>query len=202
MSEDTTLQENGQSFTAKFTSWCSIPTYEEAQDSLLRYSEEVKKLEETCLNTLHKVELKRAAALDRTSPSRLSYIAPFDGSKSPDNVPETPGSSNARTSDTSTIADVSFTSFMSSAPTSVTSISSGQLAPLLKGMPGRELSAAKTDGAAFAMDFTAPDILVYPDDLSKTEFYAHPIAKDLDLDTNEKARLGLILPKERSSRSF
>lgn len=202
MRADTTPKENEQSFADKFTSWCSIPKYEEAQDALLRYSGEFKKMEETCISTLHMVELKRAAASDRTGPSRLSYVAPSDGSKSPDIVPDTPSSSNVRISDTSTIADISLSSFMSSAPTSVASISSGQLTPLLKGMPGRELSAAKTDGAAFAMDFTAPDVLVYPDDLSKTEFYVHPLAKDLDMNTDEKARLGLIFPKERSSRTF
>jgi hypothetical protein len=111
-------------------------------------------------------------------------------------------SSHAINSDSGTVADMSFTSRRSSAPTSVASVAAENLTPLLKGMPGREISAAKTDGAAFAMDLSAPDILIYPQDLSTTEFHVHPFARQLDLSTEEKARLGLIIPKERSSRNF
>jgi hypothetical protein len=69
-------------------------------------------------------------------------------------------------------------------------------------MPGRELSAAKTDGAAFAVDLGVPNVLVYPNDLSRTEFCIHPLSSSLDLNTEEMARLGLIVPEERSSRNF
>ncbi|KAM5345719.1 hypothetical protein ACJ41O_011580 [Fusarium nematophilum] len=64
------------------------------------------------------------------------------------------------------------------------------------------LLSAKTDGAAFAGDFGAPPILCYPDDVSKTEFYQHPLARELDMTSLEKSILGLIIPKELKSRDF
>ena len=74
--------------------------------------------------------------------------------------------------------------------------------PLLKGMPGREISAAKTDGAAFAGDVNAPSVLAYPYDLSKQKFEEHPIAKELELTSRQKAEMGLLIPKEVKSRDF
>ncbi|KAF5613432.1 uncharacterized protein FSUBG_640 [Fusarium subglutinans] len=53
--------------------------------------------------------------------------------------------------------------------------------PLLKGMPGREMSPAKTDGALFSQDLSAPPVLSYPDNLSKTEFFQHPFTRKLDM---------------------
>ncbi|KAK2606254.1 hypothetical protein QQS21_003302 [Conoideocrella luteorostrata] len=196
MNDHAPSQEGGQSFVDKFTSWCSIPTYEHARNALLRYIEEVKKAEVACLHALHTVEIKCSAALDLTSPSGYSFAVSIDGYKSPEILPNTSNCSNACASDTSTIADTSIGSMRSSIHTSTTSISPEDFTPLLKGMPGREISAAKTDGAAFALDSSAPDVLSYPNDLSKSEFHVHPLAKYLDSDIQEKAQLGLIIPKE------
>ncbi|KAF6519288.1 hypothetical protein HZS61_017662 [Fusarium oxysporum f. sp. conglutinans] len=74
--------------------------------------------------------------------------------------------------------------------------------PLLKGMPGREMSPAKTDGALFSQDLSAPPVLSYPDSLSKTEFFQHPFTRKLDMSPIEQAALGLILPREIDSRDF
>lgn len=74
--------------------------------------------------------------------------------------------------------------------------------PLLKGMPGREISPAKTDGARFAGDFEAPPVLAYPYDLSRQKFEQHPIAKELAMSQRQKVELGLILPREEKSRDF
>lgn len=203
MSCEVTPQQEGQSFKDKFISRCSIPTYEKAREKLCSYTAETKKMELTCLAVLHGIEVRSSTmALEHARPLTPSNITDQDDSKSPELTPATPGSSNACASDTSTIADASLTSMRSSIHTSVTSISSSNLTPLLKGMPGRELSASKTDGAAFSMDLAAPDVLVYPDDLSQTEFHIHPLAKFLDWDNNAKAQCGLIIPKECSSRGF
>ncbi|GAB0133133.1 hypothetical protein EsDP_00001548 [Epichloe bromicola] len=188
MSCEVTPHQEGQPFKDKFSSRCSIPTYEKAREKLCSYIAEAKKTELTCLAVLHAIEARSSTiALEYARPLTPSNITDQDGSKSPESTPATPGSSNAYASDTSTIADASITSIRSSIHTSVTSISSSNLTPLLKGMPGRELSASKTDGAAFSMDLTAPDVLVYPNDLSQTEFHVHPLAKYLDWDNDAKA---------------
>ncbi|KAL2753172.1 hypothetical protein ACRALDRAFT_1072278 [Sodiomyces alcalophilus JCM 7366] len=74
------------------------------------------------------------------------------------------------------------------------------LMPLLLGFPGREISGAKTDGHCWAGDFDEPDVIAYPDDVSKTEFYQHPLAREMGLSLQQQARLGLVIPKERRSR--
>lgn len=74
--------------------------------------------------------------------------------------------------------------------------------PLLRGVPGRELSGAKTDGASWAGDHTVPQILCYPSDLSNTQFHEHPLAKELNMSSREKAMLGLLIPRELKTRNF
>lgn len=63
-------------------------------------------------------------------------------------------------------------------------------------MPGRELSVAKTDGAAFAGDVDAPPVQAYPRDLSTTRFDQHLLAAELNMSSRDKAQLGLIFPKQ------
>ncbi|KAF4814582.1 hypothetical protein CGCTS75_v013326 [Colletotrichum tropicale] len=81
-------------------------------------------------------------------------------------------------------------------PTS--SESPGLPTPLLAGYPGREISGAKSDGREWAYDWDSPPVLLYPDDLSKTEFHEHPLARHIELEKGwEQGRLalyGLILP--------
>ncbi|ROT38357.1 hypothetical protein SODALDRAFT_350602 [Sodiomyces alkalinus F11] len=72
--------------------------------------------------------------------------------------------------------------------------------PLLLGYPGREISGAKTDGHCWAGDFDEPDIIPYPDDVSKTEFYQHPLAREMGRSVEQQALLGLVIPKELRSR--
>ncbi|KAF6839839.1 hypothetical protein CMUS01_04128 [Colletotrichum musicola] len=72
--------------------------------------------------------------------------------------------------------------------------------PLLAGCPGREISGAKSDGREWAYDFDSPPVLVYPDDLSKTTFHEHPLARELQWEkgweTQQLALYGLILPEK------
>lgn len=201
MSGEPFNQDHKDSISQKLVSWCNIPDYETARELLLRYTEEVKKLETTCLATLHSVEVKFSNTLGGASPSRFSYVSSSDQSyKTPD--PFSPTSPPLSTPDTSGIHDRSTISTYSSTAGSRASTSSTAFSPLLHGMPGREISPAKTDGAAFTLECDVPPVLVYPDDLSKTEFYVHPLAPYLDFSTNELAWLGLVIPKERSSRDF
>lgn len=139
-----------QTIKLRLLSWCGILGYSSAQEALMRYSEEAKKLEETCLEALHLMQ------------------PPSPYSMQEGHYPSAPPVPN----------------------------------PLLKGMPGRELSASKTDGAAFAGDIDAPQILAYPMDLSRQLFSEHPLAKELELTSREKATLGLLIPEEIKSREF
>ncbi|KAG5980786.1 hypothetical protein E4U55_003657 [Claviceps digitariae] len=203
--------EDSQPFQDKFTVRCSIPTYQEARHKLGRYIGEANKMEMTCLGILHAIKFRSSPALmlDCTRPSTpSSFIVHPDRSRSPEPIPATPGSSSsiklcqAALSDTSTVADMSITSIRSSAHTSVRSIPSTTLSPLLKGMPGRELSPAKTDGAAFAMDFSAPDVLVYPRDLSQTEFHVHPLAMSSgEDDSGEDGPVPIVAIRQRAVRT-
>ncbi|OAA50518.1 hypothetical protein NOR_00968 [Metarhizium rileyi] len=202
MITDTISVENWQAFDAKFTSWCSIPVYDDCRSLLLRYSEEFKKLEYICLDALPTIKVQCVAALEQNSLSMLSCLASLDSSENLDMIRATCAPSNIVTFETSTIEDVAFKSRRYLEECIAFFASDKHFPPLLKGMPGREMSASKTDGAAFAMDFTAPDVLIYPDDLSETEFHIHPLAINLGLTGDEMAQSGLVLPKERSSRTF
>lgn len=209
---DTTFQgRDSQSFEERFLSRCSIPKYQEARQKLMSYTGEARKMEMTCLAILHAIELRSSSTHTGhdsrpMTPSSISFN--LNRSKTPEATSATPGSSvtsacQHASSETSTIADMSVTSVRSSAyTTSDHSLPSTTLPPLLKGMPGRELSPAKTDGAAFAMDFSAPDVLAYPRDLSQTEYHVHPLAVHSGLSDTEMAELGLKIPKTRSNRDF
>ncbi|KAG5938187.1 hypothetical protein E4U60_001443 [Claviceps pazoutovae] len=209
---DTAFQgQDSQSFEERFLSRCSIPTYQEARQKLMSYTGEARKMEMTCLAILHAIELRSPSTHTGhdsrpVTPSSISFN--LNRSKSPEATSATPSSSitsacQHASSETSTIADMSITSVRSSAyTTSVHSLPNTTLPPLLKGMPGRELSPAKTDGAAFAMDFSAPDVLAYPRDLSQTEYHIHPLAVHSGLSDTEMAELGLKIPKTRSNRDI
>ncbi|KAJ6441135.1 cytochrome P450 312a1 [Purpureocillium lavendulum] len=170
------------------------------REAMMRYSEEVKKLEDTCLAALGAMESTTGVghARRRGSSTGSSFVAVSDGSKSLSPFVITP----AVGSPTSTLAGMSRPSSSSARTSSRVASAPPVPNPLLKGMPGRELSASKTDGAAFAGDLTAPPILTYPDDLSTTEFDQHPLAREMNLSSAEKARLGLIIPKQIPSRDF
>lgn len=150
MSNNTPGPQQQQAIKMRLLCWCDIPGYPQAWQAMARYSEEVKKLEEVCLEALHLMEMAR---LDADSDLR------------PCSAPPVPNA-------------------------------------LLKGMPGREISTAKTDGAAFAGDIDAAPVLSYPSDLSRHSFDQHPLARALSLNSRQKASLGLILPKQLKSRDF
>ena len=194
-------QRNRNSLSKKLNSWCDIAEYTEAQNSLVRYFEEFKKLEEICLGSLPKIEMKYVLGLNQSDSCQSSFATSSDIRKSIEILPAR-ATSTTDTPDTGHMGDKSMSSSISSKSESIASVPSGYLTPLLRGMPGREISASKTDGAAFAADCGAPDLFSYPEDLSKTEFYMHPLAADLNLTLEDMARLGLIIPKERSSRDF
>ncbi|KAF9870704.1 hypothetical protein CkaCkLH20_11806 [Colletotrichum karsti] len=83
-------------------------------------------------------------------------------------------------------------------PTPPPTPSPGLPTPLLAGCPGREISGAKSDGREWAYDWDSPPVLLYPDDLSKTEFHEHPLARHIELEKgwekHQLAMYGLILP--------
>lgn len=183
MGADAASEQQRRSIQMKLFCWCDMPGYIQAHEAMMKYSEEVKKFEDICLDALGTIERRaptvtRARTSSTTSSSALaSPNTPFAGS------PET--------------ADDSFPSVpsrVSPAPPVPN--------PLLKGMPGRELSVAKTDGAAFTGDLGAPPVLAYPHDLSSTQFDVHPLAAELNMSSREKAQLGLIIPKQISRRDF
>ncbi len=172
----------------------------------MRYSEEVKKLEMICLSALGAMEGAAASATQEPGRRRRagsstgsSFVAVSDGSASTSPFIVTPAVGSP---ESTILADMSQPSSSSARTSSRVASAPPVPNPLLKGMPGRELSASKTDGAAFAGDHTAPPILTYPDDLSTTEFDQHPLAREMNLSSAEKARLGLIIPKQIPSRDF
>ena len=172
--------------------WCGLPRYEAAYKAFTQYIEEFKAIETLCFNVL---KLAEAPTSRRKSASRRPSFTPnsvvmvksiLRGSpQSPREVAELAGSQRPLSPE-----------FVASAPPVPN--------PLLKGLPGREVSPSKTDGAAFAFDdSSAPKLRVKSTStLSKTAFDQHPLAKDLNLDSREKAQLGLLLPKQKFRRKF
>ncbi|POR35528.1 Uncharacterized protein TPAR_04232 [Tolypocladium paradoxum] len=199
MSDDPASVQAQRAIHMKLFCWCDIPGYVQAWEAMMRYSEEVKKLENTCLEALGVIERMSIGVRPRGSSTGSSFVAVSSGSKSP--TVYTPGASTVG-SPGNTVADMSFPSASSNRGSARVNSAPPVPNPLLKGMPGREISAAKTDGAAFAGDHQAPPILTYPEDLSTTEFDQHPVAKDLNMTSQEKAQLGLIIPKQIPSRDF
>lgn len=185
--------ERQQSFIQeKVYIWCSLPKYQQAYRAFTQYIEEFKTIETLCFNVL---QLAQNASSRRRSGSSRSPFTPnsvvmvksiLKGSpQSPREVEDQARSSKSVSQE-----------FVASAPPVPN--------PLLKGLPGREVSPSKTDGAAFAFDDpSAPKLRVeHTSTLSKTVFDQHPLAKDLNLDSREKAQLGLLLPKQKNRRKF
>lgn len=200
MGDDPFSEHHQRIIQMKLLGWCDIPEYYQVRQALLRYAEESKKLEEVCFAVLNALELRPSST---SSTRALSADSSFVSNTEPSASPE-PFSNYARNQTPEGTFGVD--AFLDLGASSL--ISPGSLPappvpnPLLKGMPGREFSAAKTDTAAFAGDVSAPPILCYPYDLSATEFHQHPLAHDLDMTSLEKAILGLLLPKELKSRDF
>ncbi|KAH7146396.1 hypothetical protein EDB81DRAFT_883816 [Dactylonectria macrodidyma] len=178
----------------KLFGFCDNAGYAEGRDALSKYCEESKKLEQSCLAILHDLAQKSPIEMyGPTSSTESSYLS-TEGSV-PSLVPSGTSPKKA-TPDVTTSGDASFDSQHSSVlmpPTPSVTIASN---PLLKGMPGREISPAKTDCAAFTRDKVEPPVLCYPKDLSETDFCQHPLAKELDLSPLEMSILGLLIPQE------
>lgn len=200
MGDNPFSDQHQQMIRMKLLCWCDIPGYLQARQALLRYAEESKKLEEVCFAVLNALELRPSSNLSIRAPSaESSFVSYTEASASPEPFSicsrnQTPEGGSG----VDAFLDLRASSVVSPGPLSAPPVPN----PLLKGMPGRELSAAKTDTAAFAGDMSAPPILCYPHDLSATEFHQHPLAQDLDMTSLEKAILGLLLPKELKSRDF
>jgi len=182
----------------KLSSWCEVPGYPQARDAMVRYCEEFKKLEGMCLAIMNDLERKSFSigSYHVASPTS-STLFDTDTSRS------SGFSANATQGASAIFTTATPNDNQDSAPT--TPLSPWVLStshPLLKGMPGREMSPAKTDGALFSQDLSAPPVLSYPDSLSKTEFFQHPFTRKLDMSPVEQAALGLILPREIDSRDF
>ncbi|KAH6997208.1 hypothetical protein EDB80DRAFT_585506 [Ilyonectria destructans] len=177
MGSEPISEQRQQMIQMKLLGWCDIPGYGQARDSLIRYCEESKKLEEVCLVVLDDLEHRCLSEMSTRNSSADSSSMSFE-----DSSPSPEGSSPRKViPDVAMSADASFDSRYSSlhSPVSISALTASN--PLLKGMPGREISAAKTDGAAWARDRSAPPILCYPEDLSATEFCQHPLAQELEM---------------------
>ncbi|KAL7910685.1 hypothetical protein GGI35DRAFT_478105 [Trichoderma velutinum] len=172
--------------------WCSLPRYQAAYKAFAQYIEEFKTIESLCFSVLQlaqKESSRRKSGSHRPSFTPNSVVmvkSILKGSpQSPREVENLAGSRRSISPE-----------LVASAPPVPN--------PLLKGLPGREVSPSKTDGAAFAFDDpSAPKLRVEnTSTLSKTAFDQHPLAKDLNLNSREKAQLGLLLPKQKNRRKF
>ncbi|TQW10986.1 hypothetical protein V2A60_004808 [Cordyceps javanica] len=201
MLDNTTDMTKWRALQTRLFSWCSIPSYSEARGALLRYNEEFKKMEILCLSTLHSLGCRGSSSCASETPAE----SPFLTSSSRSSAFPSPNSSSLFAGDKSDFeASVQSSHFSIASGQSLSSQTwcAAQRSPLLRGMPGREISAAKTDGAAFAGDVDAAPILTYPNDLSRHEFVQHPLAKHLNMSPRELIQLGLLLPRQLRSRNF
>lgn len=187
---DWTLPAQQKNLRMRLLEWCGVPQYSDARLALLRYGEITRKLEEVLSNILAEEE-------DREDPTQASPTTDLwtfsvgERTSTPDRSVISRASSRYSSDSSSGMPTGSF-----EASTCL------DTHPLFKGIPGRELSASKTDGAAFAGDFDAPPVLSHPDDVTRDQWSQHPIAKSLALSSKEKAFLGLILPTDIADRDF
>jgi hypothetical protein len=198
MSEDSFSPNRREIIEMKLRCWCDVPGYPRARDALLRYTEEFKKLENVCLKVMNELERRSMTTVSyQTISADSSILSGADTSHhSSLLVNSLQGESSILTPNTS-IDNQQSTSTSTTTPWVPVAFH-----PLLRGMPGREISPASTDGAMFARDFSAPPVLSYPDNLSKTEFFQHPFARKLNMSFVEQVTLGLLLPREVDSRDF
>ncbi|KAL6897153.1 hypothetical protein GGI43DRAFT_424187 [Trichoderma evansii] len=132
--------------------WCSLPKYQQAYKAFTQYIEEFKTIETLCFNVL---QLAQNRSSRRRSGSSRSSFTPnsvvmvksiLKGSpQSPREVEDLAGAKRSVSPE-----------FAASAPPVPN--------PLLKGLPGREVSPSKTDGAAFAFDDPSAPKLRYEAD--------------------------------------
>ncbi|PHH64474.1 hypothetical protein CDD81_4549 [Ophiocordyceps australis] len=174
MTGNSASDQQRQAIQMKLFCWCNVSGYAKSIDALASYASNVKELEKLCIEALETVG-------ESSVPAQASVRLVLDA--------------NAAMSTSTTAAPRSDTSKRKPTVPPVPN-------PLLRGMPGREYSPAKTDGAAFSGDVDAPSVLTYPNDLSMTEFVQHPLATELSMTSLQKAQLGLIMPRQISSRSF
>lgn len=171
--------------------WCGVPQYQKACTALLRYVELTRKLEEILVDIF----------TEHDEPEDLTPISP------------TGELFNTSAGEQSALSDRTVLSRMSSPHSSSSSsdLRTGmsleasvctETHPLFTGMPGRELSAFKTDGAAFFRDFNEPRGRSPSDEMDRAHWTQHPLAKSLALSAKEKALLGLILPTEVPDGEF
>ncbi|KAL7938598.1 hypothetical protein V8C35DRAFT_328615 [Trichoderma chlorosporum] len=138
--------------------WCSLPRYQTAYKALIQYIEEFKTIESLCFTVLQQTQKessRRRSGSHRSSFTPNSLVMVKSILKgSPQSPREVANLAGPKRSDS--------TEFVASAPPVPN--------PLLKGLPGREVSPSKTDGAAFAFDdISAPKLRVqHTSTLSKT----------------------------------
>lgn len=200
MSPDPFSQQRQQVIQMKLLCWCDIPQYPQAREALIRYHEETKKLGEIC-------SLILSAAGESIPKQRPPSDVPTEATSTESSSLKSRASTAhnswqilSSSPRTQSFEETFSASLASPLASPVPSTAPPVPNPLLKGMPGREFSPAKTDGARFAGDLYEPPILCYPDDISKTEFFQHPLAREFDMTSIEKSMLGLLIPKELRSR--
>ena len=179
-----------QALSTRLFDWCGIPQYDDARNALLRYVEVLRKLEEVLADVF--AESDEAGDLIVSLEGDVSIDSLADETSTPDQTIVSRVSSHCSSSSSSGL------------PTGRSCETSlcVHTHPLFHGMPGRELSASKTDGAAFACDLNASPVRCYPNDVSREQWSQHPLARSLALSPKEKAFLGLILPAEIADREF
>ncbi|KAI5456422.1 hypothetical protein BGZ63DRAFT_458208 [Mariannaea sp. PMI_226] len=146
MSDEPFSNHRQQAIKMKLLGWCDIPGYDQSRESLLRYFEEVKKLEELCLAVIHASERRSITPLRASIES--SKISHGDSLTT---LESTSTCTSKTYPETTMRTDFSFESHCSSSvatPASPSPLALLASDVLLHGMPGREISAAKTDGAA------------------------------------------------------
>ena len=193
MGDDPFSEKQQEAIRMKLLRWCDILDYEKSRDALMRYMQEARKLEEVCLKGLDSAERHSTALSEPTSLS-TSMNTTSDGSFSPD---LDPSFSSHRT-----IGSMAYNPRNSGSSShrvlSAPPVPNG----LLAGVPGREILGAQTDMAAFAGGLSNSQSDTSLPSLLATEFDQHPLARDLDMSSTEKAILGLLIPKELSSCSL
>ena len=169
LGENPFSQEKFNAIKLKIMSYNKIPGYGDLRLGLVRYNEEVKKLEGSgfkMLDTAEKLEKKTSSDDSSTGKARQGVYV---------------------TSPTTAVKSGCLRPVSSAPPVPH---------PLIQGMPGRELFGAHTDPAAFVgSTFGQRYGPVECGALSKTEFHEHPIAKYTEFSSAEKAAIGLLLPR-------
>ncbi|KAG9251172.1 uncharacterized protein F5Z01DRAFT_739398 [Emericellopsis atlantica] len=150
----------------KLVSWCGMPDYEHARQNLVRYVEETKKLEDACFEALDAIE-KRTKTLSGSIRTTSDGTSLVSIHCPHDSV------------------DSANQSFMVSPAPPVPNA-------LLLGFSGREFLAAETDPWAFGVGKGKRESCR---PLSQCGFDEHPLARELDLTSAEKAALGLLIPR-------